>query len=411
MRTILLTWNPELWPDLDAAEFAADIAKRGSAKSRWSCGGSKNIHRGDRVFLLKQGAPPRGVIASGRVTRASYQGPHWDGSRKEAGDLAWYVKVEWDAMLDPDAHPPLDVATLNDSRLKGEWWTPYSSGTEVKNEVAVRALEELWAAHCGKKLVEHRLPAQPTKSEENPDWTRDEHIVVLDFYLSHRPNPPGKTSSAILTLSRTIRRLGEKLFSPAARLATFRNPNGIYMKLMNFRRLDPEYTAGGKKGLQQGAKGEEEVWIEFASDPRRCHEVSETIISSLDDRELDAPSDGAESLEGIEEAPEGRLLTRSHVVRERNRRLVESKRRQVLKDLGKLECEACGFDFAARYGDRGQGFIECHHKVPVAELKAGDKTHIKDLGVVCANCHRMIHRAKPWLTIEQVKALLLEGSR
>jgi hypothetical protein len=33
----------------------------------------------------------------------------------------------------------------------------------------------------------------------------------------------------------------------------FRNPNGVYMKLMNFRRLDVEFQAQGKTGLTRGA--------------------------------------------------------------------------------------------------------------------------------------------------------------
>jgi hypothetical protein len=78
------------------------------------------------------------------------------------------------------------------------------------------------------------------KIASNPDWTRDELIVALSFYLKHRPNPPSKDSEAIADLSRILNRLGEKLFPPEQRAATFRNENGVYMKLMNFCRLDPE---------------------------------------------------------------------------------------------------------------------------------------------------------------------------
>ena len=33
-------------------------------------------------------------------------------------------------------------------------------------------------------------------------------------------------------------------------------------------------------------------------------------------------------------------------------------------------------------------------------------THINDLTLVCANCHRMIHRDKPSLMVEGLKKLL-----
>jgi len=71
-----------------------------------------------------------------------------------------------------------------------------------------------------------------------------------------------------------------------------------------------------------------------------------------------------------------------------------------------LACEACEFDFATFYGKRGYGFLECHHTKPVASLLEGHKTHINDLSLVCANCYRMIHRKKPWLSIDELKAIL-----
>jgi hypothetical protein len=43
--------------------------------------------------------------------------------------------------------------------------------------------------------------------------------------------------------------------------------NGVYMKMMNFRRFDPEYASEGKVGLTRGNKDEEVVWNEFSSNP------------------------------------------------------------------------------------------------------------------------------------------------
>jgi hypothetical protein len=71
--------------------------------------------------------------------------------------------------------------------------------------------------------------------------------------------------------------------------------------------------------------------------------------------------------------------------------------------LGVLECEVCAFNFSARYGSRG--VIECHHNKPVSELKPGQKTRLEDLALICANCHRIIHRKRPWLSIDDVKGL------
>ena len=87
---------------------------------------------------------------------------------------------------------------------------------------------------------------------------------------------------------------------------------------------------------------------------------------------------------------------------ERNPALVHAKKRRALAKLGKLACEACGFDFQERYGERGEGFIECHHVKPVHALKPGDRTRVEDLRLLCSNCHRMVHAKRPWFTMDQL---------
>jgi 5-methylcytosine-specific restriction protein A len=155
-------------------------------------------------------------------------------------------------------------------------------------------------------------------------------------------------------LSKVLNRLGEKLFRPEQRADTFRNPAGVYMKLMNFRRFDPAYTGQGKVGLTRGSAGEKDVWEEFHSDPARCAGVANAIVDTLDDEGVGSVWSSSSVDDDFEEAPEGRLLTRKHVVRERNRRLVKQKVARVLRLHGKLFCEVCTFDFAVEYGRRRQ---------------------------------------------------------
>ena len=112
----------------------------------------------------------------------------------------------------------------------------------------------------------------------------------------------------------------------------------------------------------------------------------------------------------IVEAEEGRILTRLHRSRERSRKLVEQRKLKALKEFGRLRCEVCLFDFEESYGIRGKGFIEAHHTKPVETLVEGAKTRLEDLVLLCANCHRMVHASRPWLTIEQLRDLL-NGSR
>lgn len=232
----------------------------------------------------------------------------------------------------------------------------------------------------------------------NPPWSRDELIVALEFYLRYRPSIPATGSAEVVELSDFLNRLGRKLFGAVS--GTYRNPNGVYLKMMNLSRLDPDYPG---RGMERGGKDEEVVWKLYASKPEELKRVVEGIRSVV---QSDEPLRYALTLsDGDEEGTEGQVLTRIHKFRERDPSLVKRKKERVLKAVGVLRCEVCDFDFSARYGIRGDGFIECHHTKPVSELRAGEKTKLRDLALVCSNCHRMIHRKRPWLSIEQLKAL------
>jgi 5-methylcytosine-specific restriction protein A len=193
----------------------------------------------------------------------------------------------------------------------------------------------------------------------------------------------------------------------SARKADFRNPNGVYMKAMNFRRFDPVYTSQGKKGLERGGRLEAEVWSDFISRPQLLAETANAIRLNVTKGVPIEPSSSEDDEEF--EAEEGKVLTRVHFSRERNRKLVEQKKAAALKKDGKLSCEVCSFDFEAHYGTRGRGFIEAHHVKPVHTLKPGDKTRLEDLALLCSNCHRMVHAKRPWLDLERLRKLLHTG--
>lgn len=106
-------------------------------------------------------------------------------------------------------------------------------------------------------------------------------------------------------------------------------------------------------------------------------------------------------------AKEGRRRWVLHLRRERNAKIVGAKKAQVLKKTGRLECEVCGFDFKERYGALGENFCEAHHKQPLSTLTEQTETKLDDLAILCSNCHRIIHRTKPILSIAAFKKLLV----
>jgi len=128
--------------------------------------------------------------------------------------------------------------------------------------------------------------------------------------------------------------------------------------------------------------------------------------TGLEPDELFLPEDSLLSPESEEEFPEGTEVYKQHRTKERNRQLVKRAKEKRLEERGDLECDVCGFNFFDSYGDLGEGYIECHHTKPVSELQPDEKTKLKDIALVCANCHRMLHRKRPWLSILQLRSLI-----
>jgi 5-methylcytosine-specific restriction protein A len=233
---------------------------------------------------------------------------------------------------------------------------------------------------------------------KNPNWTKDELILALELYFRDETARGNKTHPEVIKLSRILNSL--PIHSSGVQETNFRNPTGVAMKLSNFLRFDPSYTG---KGLDRGNKMEEVVWDMYSSNIDTLTKVKNAIIENVSFLK-ESKSSQIEDL--LEEASEGRLLTRVHKTRERNKAIVKKKKESVLKKTGALKCETCSFDFKEIYGELGEGFAECHHKKPVSQLVANEKTRLDDLAILCANCHRMIHRSKPWKTIEELKKIL-----
>jgi len=232
----------------------------------------------------------------------------------------------------------------------------------------------------------------------NPDWARDELILALDLYFRVYPRHPSQTDTEVVGLSQLLNSL--PIHADHGDGATFRNPNGVSMKLSNFLRFDPSYEGAG---LSRGNHLEAEVWHEFADRRDALARTAEAIrkstsfVSQRDVRAL--PNDDLEF-------PEGRVLTAVHTRRERSASAVRRKKDAVLAATGSLVCEACGFDFEVVYGELGHGYAECHHTVPLAELGRVQQTRLKDLAIVCSNCHRMIHRSRSMLTVQQLSTVV-----
>ena len=144
MSTYLLTWNPQKWLWADLAGRISDIKKRGCCVTDWSCGNNRSIARGDRLFLLRQGEEPRGIVGAGWADSEPYEEIHWREEKARAGRTTMYVRVRWEKLLNPDRESIFPREWLNTGALSRVNWNTQISGITIRPEAA-EVLEERWA--------------------------------------------------------------------------------------------------------------------------------------------------------------------------------------------------------------------------------------------------------------------------
>lgn len=119
-------------------------------------------------------------------------------------------------------------------------------------------------------------------------------------------------------------------------------------------------------------------------------------------------------LTGDQPFPEEILISEKEILFEGAKRTIivnayerNNKARQRCIDHYGAACIVCNFDFEKKYGELGKGFIHVHHLKPISEIgRHYEVEPIKDLRPVCPNCHAMIHKANPALSIEELISML-----
>ena len=86
-----------------------------------------------------------------------------------------------------------------------------------------------------------------------------------------------------------------------------------------------------------------------------------------------------------------------------------SKARKICINHFGYNCYICGISLEEEYGEIAEGFIHVHHIKPISEI--GDNymvDPIKDLVPICPNCHSIIHKKNPPVTIEEMRKIIIK---
>ncbi|WP_026918059.1 HNH endonuclease [Gordonia shandongensis] len=230
------------------------------------------------------------------------------------------------------------------------------------------------------------------------DWTWDELLLACDVIATNEWRTVREDSDEVRNLSAYLR---EEQPLPA-HSPEFRSPSSVHRKLEDLRSAHPDYTGA----TTRGGRATKAMAAAFAADYETMHRLASEVLKLGTESDEDTSVPGEASAAEIVTAAEGRVVRRLTTMRERDRGLRDAKLAQFrAAHQGRVFCEVCSFDFGKAYGAHGKGYAEVHHRVPlhVTDEVVND---LHDLIVLCANCHRMIHRRTPWLTPEELAALL-----
>jgi 5-methylcytosine-specific restriction protein A len=137
--TFLFAWNPANWEWKNLEQGIDELRRTERTTLNWSCVSHRKIKPGNRVFLVRLGSVPRGIMASGQIVSEPFKAPHWNGEDREI----WKVVIEFDVLLNPALDRILPLEDLNTGHLAKQSWTPMASGVPILPEVA-KELEAEW---------------------------------------------------------------------------------------------------------------------------------------------------------------------------------------------------------------------------------------------------------------------------
>jgi 5-methylcytosine-specific restriction protein B len=175
-RAWLLSWNPRRWTWTNFGQDRIAVARGDTVTEPWSC---RNGHvvAGDRVFLMRAGEEPRGMIARGTALSTQYEAEHYDQTRAAAGATHDVIDVAFDDIRDPAEDAFLSLDELK--KISGEQsWTPQQSGIEIRPEV-IGPLETAWARLAKPALDE---ATAPTRAEMALPYTADDIFAEGCFH-------------------------------------------------------------------------------------------------------------------------------------------------------------------------------------------------------------------------------------
>lgn len=266
---------------------------------------------------------------------------------------------------------------------------------KYKSESREKIWQEIQELVSGNTKPKRKVKITNDK-KTNPNWTREELILALDLYFSLDQGQMHKGHPDVIKVSNELRALNVHQEIPDQE--KFRNPSGISRRLGNFKTMDSGYEG---EGLRNSGKLAKEVFKEFSNRRDKLRKEADLIryvylkpkseTSKVTEPQVKYNSD---------------FLFQFHKNRETDPFVMKVKKEKVLTETKKLNCELCGFDSHAFYGEIGIDLMEIHYNKELTNELGLESCDMSDFVVVCSNCHKVLDKNFGLLDANDLKKLI-----
>lgn len=172
MSTYLFAWNPTHEEPASLSTQVRDLRKHGSVTFQWRSGVRRHLEVGSRVFMIRLGSEPKGIIGAG-----------W--TRTEPSGEPPCLDIEFEALSETPRIPSALLVRPPFSRFN--WWIQ-GSGIKLPEDIASN-LESLWlkrgilADRCvytirhSKELKRSLAAGKPTTYAEKRRWVEARKLL------------------------------------------------------------------------------------------------------------------------------------------------------------------------------------------------------------------------------------------
>lgn len=285
------------------------------------------------------------------------------------------------------------------SRAKGINWLPeYESAGQTITLDGLNTLLKIADRALHDPQEDVVVSGAPGKM---PNWTMDELLLAAELVIDNGGRQLDDSDPRVLALSGLLNSSG--IHRGFEGYPKFRSAGSVALKTENVAQHHPKF----KGRPTNGNKLDKIALDKFLDNPTASRFEASVVREMMSAGNLSVEIAGADvEFEGS--AAEGRILRIWQLKRERNPELRRKKINSVTRAGRAVECEVCHFNFGVVYGQRGAGYIEVHHKQPL-HVSGETVTVLEDLALLCANCHRIIHRSG-WITVEALQMLVRQAN-